>query len=76
MKSKKLLRLTIMDALDLVLMENGISYSSKKIRKTIVKASEKLSKTIQHELKKQQQASIAESHQDVDAIAVITTFEK
>lgn len=53
MKSKKLLRLTIMDALDLLLMENGIRSSSKKIRKTIIKASEKISNSVQQDLKKQ-----------------------
>jgi hypothetical protein len=52
MESKKLLRFTIMDAIDLVLSENGISTPSKKTRKTIIKASEKISNTVQKDLRK------------------------
>lgn len=40
-----------MDALDLVLSENGISTPSKKTKKTIIKASEKISNTLRKDLK-------------------------
>jgi len=54
MKSKKLLRFSIMDALELVLAENGISTPSRKTRKIIIKASEKISITVQNDLRRQQ----------------------
>lgn len=41
-----------MDALYLVLSENGISTPSKKTRKTIIKASDKISAVLQKDLKK------------------------
>ena len=50
MKSKKLLRFTIMDALEVVLSKNGITTPSKKTRKTIIKASERLSNLVQKDL--------------------------
>lgn len=41
-----------MDALDLVLSQNGISTPSKRTRKTIIKVSEKISRSVQKDLKK------------------------
>ena len=60
MKSKKLLRLTIMDAVELVLIQHGIHSSSKKIKKAVIRASEKISDSVERDLKKQHRIKRAE----------------
>ncbi len=51
--SKKVIRLTIINAVDQALSDSGIISMSKKTQKAIVKASGKISEKAQQDLKKQ-----------------------